>query len=301
MNGGLLALDLGISTGWGLLKDCGDFSTGVLHLGSKRGNTNGPRFMFLRAFMKEKFEEGGVKLVVYEQTLGHHKSSQQAKLSNGLVAVLEEEAAIYGVELVAVPNTTLKKYVTGSGRAKKPQMIRAAWDRWPKERGKWSRVKPNTSWCKVRVDGKNVIDPDLKLDLDYVTTRGKCPDDNQVDAVWLANWAVTTMCLSIGGPKPAPTRGTDESAVFTGETIPCSACGGKIKKTSYYCLWSHAPKDPDQWVYTHPTCLNKRDRDINKSKADKEKKKKGKRKAPVLKVHKGGGVEDGQLSFWAGT
>jgi len=293
MNGGLLTLDLGIATGWSLLKDDGEFTTGVVSLGPKRGDTHGPRYMFLRAFLKKKIEEGRVSLVVYEQTLGHHKSSQQAKLSNGLVGVLEEEAAIYDVELLAVPNGTLKKWATGSGRAKKPQMIRAAWDRWPNDRKKWSRVKPNKTWCKVSAKGKSVVDQALVADLDYVTTRGKCPDDNQVDAVWLANYAVHTLAMEIVPRPPTQPRYTEQADVFTGEKIPCAECGGEIEKTSYYCLWAHAPKTPEEWVYKHPSCLNKQDAGINRKAAEAKKK----AKKTKLKVHTGGSAE-GQTEFW---
>lgn len=259
MNGGMFTADLGTRTGWSLLTQDGSFSCGVLDLGVKRGNTNGTRLMRLRAFVKEKLESGRVTLIVYEKTLTRHKSSHQANLSAQMVGVLEEEASVYGVEVMAVPNNTLKKHATGDGRSKKPRMIRAAWERWSKDRKKWVMVSPGKEYTKVGKD----VDEQLVADLKVATVRGKVPDDNQVDAVWLANYAVTELNMKPRAQRPArgpgscdERRGTELNIKeFTGEPVPCAACGEPVTKTAFYCLWAHAPQDPEKWTYKHPACL----------------------------------------------
>src|SRR5690606_5701997 len=72
-------------------------------------------------------EHGGV--IAYERPLTVGKGFRAA-ISKELEALLLVEAAVLGVETTNIAPSSLKKYATGKGNAKKPDMIRAAAKRW---------------------------------------------------------------------------------------------------------------------------------------------------------------------------
>ena len=114
-----------------------------------------------------KVEEAEIGTVAYERVLGHHRGAGQSALAHGFVAVLEEVAEHYQLELMNIHGSTLKKHATDCGTADKADVILAAWERWRSSRNLW-----------VFVAQKNGAEhwPD------YVR-RGKVPSDDQVDAV----------------------------------------------------------------------------------------------------------------------
>jgi hypothetical protein len=67
-------------------------------------------------------------LIVYEQA--HHRGGAATAVAVGLVSIVQELAAIYGLECAPVHSATLKKWTTGRGNAKKPEMLEAVARRW---------------------------------------------------------------------------------------------------------------------------------------------------------------------------
>ena len=99
-----------------------------------------------------------VELVVYEQT--HHRGGAATEVAAGFATRVQEFCAVHGIEHAAVHSATLKKYVTGSGRADKLAMQKASI-----ERGWWT-FKGN----------------------EFVST-----DDNEVDAICLLHYALAEL------------------------------------------------------------------------------------------------------------
>jgi Holliday junction resolvasome RuvABC endonuclease subunit len=290
---GILALDLGIRLGWARLNKQGHFDTGLENLGPKRGETNGVRFLRFEAWLEKKIKENDVGVVAYEQVLTRHHSGAQAALANGFVAVLEKVAEERELELLPVANSTLKKHATGSGAADKADMILVAWDRWRTSRNLWVFVKP-----KKGVEHWS----------DYVR-RKKVPSDDQVDAVWVLNWALGELGITPGSyyqscpicKHPAydhfPARllrkhrcswdgctcerdltdgelyavpPATSLGVFDGSDVPCAWCGDPVKRIAINCLWAHAPAEPDKWAYKHLSCLQPGTESYKKGKALRE-------------------------------
>lgn len=177
---GVLALDLGITTGWSVYyqplgvkgRGC---TTGVFHLPPKDATGNGHRFRVFEAWLEDQVRYYSVAMICYEKVLPKHKSSAQAALSNGLRASIEKIAATYQLTVEHIHNQTLKKWATGSGRADKQDVMRAALRRW----------KHDPVW-------KSAVHKPL--------------DDNQVDSLWVLNWACHTFlaleCPWADRPEP---------------------------------------------------------------------------------------------------
>lgn len=87
-------------------------------------------------------------LAVYE--MAHQRARAATNLLIGMTTRIEEHCAARKIEYTSVHSLTLKKFVTGSGKASKELMLRLA-------RNKW---------------GEDII------------------DDNQADALWMAMWAI---------------------------------------------------------------------------------------------------------------
>lgn len=123
----ILALDLGTKCGWAALYDLsgGEISveSGVWNLQPSKFESAGQRFV---KFKKALHTNSGLwKLVVYEEVRAH-VAVDAAHIYGGLMAILQEFCIARGIEYKGVPVGTIKKYATGKGNAKKPDMILAA-------------------------------------------------------------------------------------------------------------------------------------------------------------------------------
>lgn len=149
----ILAFDLATKTGWCLVSSQGAIlSSGVLDLSREDNEHYGHMFMRLYGFM-EKISGGNQRLMLaYE--MAHHRAGPSTRIGVGLNATILLFAAQNGLATpLAVHTATLKKWVTGSGRAEKPAMI---------------------AWAKEKL-GRDPI------------------DDNEADAVAVALWAMEHM------------------------------------------------------------------------------------------------------------
>ena len=123
----ILALDQATAAGWAVVEDSGRIlasGTWQLAAKSRTGESRGMRYIRFRRHLRGAIEEWGPALICHEQTL--LRGGAATEIANGLKALILEAAAEYGIEVSCVHTTELKKWATGSGRAEKPDMIRAA-------------------------------------------------------------------------------------------------------------------------------------------------------------------------------
>lgn len=125
----ILALDLATTTGWAL------HAAGVLTSGSQdfaryKGSSSraaehvGEPFAKFGRWVRERIRDDKPTVIVYERS-GFFKSMAAVDTSKGLRGVLLAYAAAYGVRVECYAPSQVKLFWTGSGRAKKPEMIAA--------------------------------------------------------------------------------------------------------------------------------------------------------------------------------
>ena len=123
----ILALDFGSTTGYaiGTAHGLTIHTSGTWNIAPRRGDSPGMRYIYLR----RKFEEvlgayPDLSLVVYEQA--HMRGGAATSYAMGCEATLQAWCAEKGLEFTTVHSATLKKFATGKGNSKKPEMMVAA-------------------------------------------------------------------------------------------------------------------------------------------------------------------------------
>ncbi len=119
-----LALDLGTRTGWALAEGA-VVESGVQVFDVKRGESPGMRYVRFNRWLGDIAP--AVALVVYEQT--HNRGGGATEVAAGFATRVQEFCARAGIEHTAIHSAVLKKFATGRGNAKKPDMIAAARER----------------------------------------------------------------------------------------------------------------------------------------------------------------------------
>lgn len=119
----ILALDTGIHTGWATLMDC-TIESGVQDFTKRRGESNGLMFLRFNSWLNEMQQLSMIKidLVVFEQA--HHRGGYATEIGVGLTTRVQEFACRIKAEYMAVHSGTLKKFITGSGKASKEDMMK---------------------------------------------------------------------------------------------------------------------------------------------------------------------------------
>lgn len=123
----VLALDLATRTGWALMEN-GHLESGVAIFDVRRGESPGMRYIRFRRWIGDM----GVRanLIVYEQTITTGPGSIAREIATGLATRVQEFCADRKLDHQAVWASTLKKWTTGKGNAKKEQMLAAVCNRW---------------------------------------------------------------------------------------------------------------------------------------------------------------------------
>lgn len=126
----ILTLDLATRTGFALWNGSSRES-GFVVFDVKRGESPGMRFVRFTIWIDEMVKslvntEGA--LVFYEQPFVM-RSGAAAEISLGFATRVQEACARHGVNHQPVNGSTLKKWTTGKGNAKKPAMIAAVNER----------------------------------------------------------------------------------------------------------------------------------------------------------------------------
>jgi hypothetical protein len=122
----ILALDLATTTGWALLED-GHRTSGVQVFDVKRGESPGMRYVRLVRWLAEIAARA--ELIVYEQVVPAPKKfggAMTREFAYGMVTHVQTFCATRRIEHHPVYPATLKRFVTGSGKANKAAMLAAA-------------------------------------------------------------------------------------------------------------------------------------------------------------------------------
>jgi len=121
----IAALDLGGTTGWAIGTNGKVQASGTIDLVPRRGESPGMRYLRLRAFL-EDMRRGfpDIALVGYEAA--HHRGGAATEYGVGCATTVQAWCAERGIEHQAVHTATLKKGITGNGRASKAEMVAAA-------------------------------------------------------------------------------------------------------------------------------------------------------------------------------
>ena len=130
----VLGLDLGTKCGWALL-DGKKLTSGTWDLSAKKDEPSGQRFT---NFWDELQRIGAVD-DVYHESVARHLGVRAAHVYGGFVAILEHWCRSWhtrAIPMHGIPVGTVKKHATGKGNAKKPAMISAAQEKWPKQKVK---------------------------------------------------------------------------------------------------------------------------------------------------------------------
>jgi len=107
----------------------GQIESGTVDFAKRRGESNGSMFLRFNGWLHREFHnnlgdlKGKIDLIVYERA--HHRGGAATEIGVGMATRVMEFAAYIGAEYMGVHSATIKKYVTGSGRANKDDMI--AW------------------------------------------------------------------------------------------------------------------------------------------------------------------------------
>lgn len=128
----IIALDCATKTGWATLIG-GNIESGTQDFSLKRGESQGIMFMRFNKWLQDMHDtlphnmnehrRGSFDIVAYEQA--HNRGGAATEICIGLTTRAQEFAARYSAETMAVHSQSLKKFVTGSGRADKAAMIAA--------------------------------------------------------------------------------------------------------------------------------------------------------------------------------
>lgn len=168
----VLALDLATRTGWALAED-GRIESGVEVFDVKRHESRGMRWIYFNRWLDTVL--AGVRLVIYEKPLGRFATSGAAgEIALGMSTRVDEACAARGIEHTALPPATLKKWTTGHGNAKKPDMAAAVHAR---------------GWLPTSVT-----------------------DDNQIDAMALLHYALSELVPAQVVKAPVPGIGVRVAA-----------------------------------------------------------------------------------------
>lgn len=126
----ICGIDPGLrQTGYGVLRiDSDEDTLTVLDAGVLRCAPEGPlalRLAELAAGLNEVLDEHDVDVMAVEQIYSHYQRPRTAILMAHARGVVLLEAARRNIQVVHLPSTTVKRHLTGNGRASKEQMQRA--------------------------------------------------------------------------------------------------------------------------------------------------------------------------------
>lgn len=119
----ILALDCGTKAGWASEVD-GRVESGVQDFSLKRGESKGIRFLRFNTWLKIMLELIKPHIVVYE--MAHLRGGHATEILVGMTTRIEEFCESKNIEYSSVHSAMLKKFSTGSGKANKEDMMKAA-------------------------------------------------------------------------------------------------------------------------------------------------------------------------------
>ena len=122
---GVLALDLGTTTGWALRLPGGNIVSGTASFRPGRYDGGGMRFLRFHGWLDRTAADAGGFAVVHFEEVRRHAGTDAAHTYGGFLATLGAWCERAGVPYGGVPVGTIKKFATGRGNADKAAMIAA--------------------------------------------------------------------------------------------------------------------------------------------------------------------------------
>lgn len=126
----ILAIDIATRTGWASL-EMGRIQTGVFHAQRKtkrkamKDEPEGTEYLRFHQWLMTKMQEVSPDWLVMEQQGGTMQNVNASRKLFGFAGIAMAQVAYFKPRFLPVAPTSLKRYATGSGRAKKPAMIAA--------------------------------------------------------------------------------------------------------------------------------------------------------------------------------
>ncbi|MBW2106965.1 MAG: hypothetical protein JRI26_13345 [Deltaproteobacteria bacterium] len=121
----IIAIDPGLSTGWAVwFSNVGRIESGVQTFKTRRGESPGMRYLYFRTWLDRMLNRIRPDLIIYE--MSHLRGGAATQIQVGLTSRIEETCSILKTDYMKVNSTAIKKFITGSGRASKEEMIKAA-------------------------------------------------------------------------------------------------------------------------------------------------------------------------------
>ncbi len=125
----ILAIDLGLTTGWALHQGDGVITSGTANFHTSRWQGGGIRFLRFKAWLTEiKSHAGGIDMIAYEQ-VRRHAGTDASHAYGGWLAILTAWCEHHQIPYEAVPVGTIKRHATGKGNASKEAIIAAMCER----------------------------------------------------------------------------------------------------------------------------------------------------------------------------
>lgn len=119
----LLSLDLGTTTGWALAKD-GEIRSGSICFKPNHFDSGDCRFTRFKRWLGNTHAHCSLDQIVYE-AVRRHNGTIAGQTYGGFMATLQTFGDDYQIPYEGVPVGTIKKFITGNGKASKLDMINA--------------------------------------------------------------------------------------------------------------------------------------------------------------------------------
>ena len=120
-----LALDLGQKTGWALRSADGTITSGMAMFRNDRWQGGGMRFLRFKQWLAEVKQASGGLDAVFVEEVRRHAGVDAAHAYGGFLAHVTAWCEHNGLPYEAVPVGTIKRHVTGKGKANKEAVIAA--------------------------------------------------------------------------------------------------------------------------------------------------------------------------------
>jgi Holliday junction resolvasome RuvABC endonuclease subunit len=124
----ILALDPATKCGWAMLGDDDRVRSGVWDLSLDKGQPPGARYAFLENELNILHKESPIEVIALEVTPSL-RGGNAVKVANGLLAIIQKFGFRRGIAVLEVHASTLKKHLTGNGRAEKGKVAQAVMNR----------------------------------------------------------------------------------------------------------------------------------------------------------------------------
>ncbi len=126
---GMLALDLGTTTGWAMKLPDGSIVSGTMSFRPGRYEGGGMRYLRFRSWLDELARSSVGLSAVYFEEVRRHAGTDAAHIYGGFLAHLTSWCEQKGLPYQGVPVGAIKRHVTGKGNANKDAVISAVTDR----------------------------------------------------------------------------------------------------------------------------------------------------------------------------